>query len=90
MFDPAAMAATVLMRDWMERACDAERLVVKLRAALNECHAALEPFAAEAECRPWVTDLSTASGLDEVNVGGTGLTNRDLRRAMNAHREAVE
>ncbi len=35
-FNPAAMAATELMRDWMERARIAERRVEIMRAALQK------------------------------------------------------
>jgi len=61
---------------------EAERSIVILRAAL-------EPFAKEAERRSWITNLSVASGMDDLNVGGTGLNNGDLRRALLAFNEAV-
>ena len=64
--------------------CESEAESVLLRARIAELEAALKPFAAEARRRSWITNLSEASGLDDMNVGGTGLTNGDLRRAAAA------
>ncbi|HVL14156.1 MAG TPA: hypothetical protein VM529_16415 [Gemmata sp.] len=61
--------------------CESEDESVLLRARVAELEAALRLFAAEARRRSWITNLSEASGLDDMNVGGTRLTNGDLRRA---------
>lgn len=53
----------------------------KQKARILELEAALRPFAEEARRRSWITNLSAASGLDGHNIGGSGLTNGDLRRA---------
>ena len=43
---------------------------------------ALKPFAAEAGRRSWITNPSAASGLDDMNIGGSALTNGDVRHAF--------
>ncbi len=63
----------------------AERaLVIILEERVAELEAALAPFVAEASRRSWITNLSPESGLDEMNIGGSALTNGDLRRARAA------
>ena len=46
---------------------------------------ALEPFANEADRRPWVDSHSTGA----LNVGGCGLTNADLSNARKALRTTL-
>lgn len=53
----------------------------ELRARVEELEAGMAPFALEAARRSWVTSLSAKSGMDDMNIGGSGLTNGDLRRA---------
>lgn len=48
--------------------------------------AALKPFVAAALARSWITNLSEKSGLDDVNIGGSALTNGDLREAARVYR----
>ncbi len=50
----------------------------RLRAENERLRGALKPFADEARSRHW---MSISSPVDVMNIGGSGLTNGDLRRA---------
>jgi len=63
-----------MMREHHERAALVKRIA--------DLETALWPFALEAAKRSWITNLSEASGMDAMNIGGSGLTNGDLRRAF--------
>jgi hypothetical protein len=59
--------------------------VKALEAERDKLRAALKPFADEAAKRPWLPPLMLLwHATDDHNIGGSGLTNGDLRRAAMA------